>query len=257
MSVTGVSNLVNSSYTTETEDQTSLDKDDFLTLLLAQMQNQDPLNPQDNTEYLSQLAQLSSLESLQNIDDSLYDLGVAQMAGTNSQAVSYIGKTVKAAGQNVTVNSDETVAAEMIYELGENAESTDVTITNSDGDIVRVIKAGSKESGEHTVEWDGTDENGNKVPEGEYHFDVAAVNSDGDSVDAAYYTKGEVTGITYENGYPELYIGGIKVVLGNVVEVSGESKVVNEDEVSKYKVAKIEQYLTANAASKNIFNVNK
>ncbi len=257
MSVTGVSNLVNSSYTTETKDKTSLDKDDFLTLLLAQMQNQDPLNPQDSTEYLSQLAQLSSLESLQNIDESLYSLGIAQMAGTNSQAVSYIGKTVKAAGQDVTVNSDGEVTAEMLYDLGENAESCDITITNADGDIVKVIKAGSKEKGEHSVEWDGTDENGNKVPAGEYHFDVAAVNSDGDTIDSAYYTKGEVTGITYENGYPELYIGGVKIVLGNVVEVSGDSKVVSEEAAIKYKLAKIEQYFTANAANKNVYNVSK
>jgi flagellar basal-body rod modification protein FlgD len=69
-----------------------LGKNDFLNLLVTQLQHQDPLNPTESTEFTAQLAQFSSLEQLNNINDNLKNMELFQTSMTNSQAVSYIGK---------------------------------------------------------------------------------------------------------------------------------------------------------------------
>ena len=72
----------------------SMGKDDFLQLLVTQLQNQDPLSPMDSTGFTAQLAQFSSLEELQNINETLSGVGSSQTILTNSQAVDYIGKQI-------------------------------------------------------------------------------------------------------------------------------------------------------------------
>ena len=95
MSVAAItSTTTNTTAQTAAAAATVVGKDDFLKLLVAQLENQDPLNPMDGTEFTAQLAQFSSLETLQSIDGGLSDLNAAQSTLHNSQAVSLIGKTV-------------------------------------------------------------------------------------------------------------------------------------------------------------------
>lgn len=93
MSVTGISGSGNTTSTTSTTAATTLGKEAFLQMLVAQLKYQDPMNPADGTEFASQLAQFSSLEQLTNLNDSIESLAV----DTNSlQAVNLIGKAVSA-----------------------------------------------------------------------------------------------------------------------------------------------------------------
>ena len=80
----------------------SLGKDDFLNLLIKQMQYQDPLNPVENADFTAQLAQFTSLETLSNIDENIVDLGVLQSSINNITAVSFIGK--KKSGKTTVVH---------------------------------------------------------------------------------------------------------------------------------------------------------
>ncbi len=258
--------LLGQDYTKQAKDKSSLGKDDFMKLMLAQMQHQDPLSPQDSTEYLSQLAQMSSLEELQNMNESMKNLSIMQASATNSQMVDYVGKTITASTNEISVSSTGN-KAEMEYELESNASSVDITITDENGNVVRTIKAGSKSLGKHKINWDGKDDEGNPVPPGKYTFDIAGVDKNGAKVKAETFIKGTVTGISYENGYPELLIGDVKVPVGNVVSIDDETKeksfnfsnikTPEKIELSENKNTYLEKLLTKKASLGNFYNINK
>lgn len=253
--------LLGQGFIENARDKSQLGKDDFMKLLLAQMQHQDPLSPTDSVGQIAQLAQLSSLEQLENINDNIATMSMVEAAGTNSQTVNYIGKTITAATDKISVSSTGKPAGEMSYELGSNANSVDITITDEFGNIVRTIKHNAKSMGKHEIEWDGLDDDGNPVKEGVYSFDIAAVDGDGSKVEAMTLVKGKVTGITYENGYPELIIGNVKITLGSVISVDetldGESNSnILTPKVDLLKIDAEEGY-TLKAIKSNFFNMKK
>ena len=89
------------------QDKTTLGKDDFLKLFVAQLQNQDPLSPMESTEFTSQLAQFSSLEQLTNMNQNLDYLLMYQASMNNAEAINFIGSTVKASGNSISVKDGE------------------------------------------------------------------------------------------------------------------------------------------------------
>jgi len=98
MTIAGVTNTSSYSADGSTKAGDELDKNDFLNLLVTQLQYQDPLNPMDSADFTAQLAQFSSLEQLTNMSSQLKELTLTQNALNNSQAVSYIGRTVLSNG---------------------------------------------------------------------------------------------------------------------------------------------------------------
>ena len=105
-----------------------LGKNDFLNLLVTQLQHQDPLNPAESTEFTAQLAQFSSLEQLNNINDNLKNMELFQTSVTNSQAVSYIGKEITARGNTVQLESG--LPAECQFELEARAALAVISVYN-------------------------------------------------------------------------------------------------------------------------------
>jgi flagellar basal-body rod modification protein FlgD len=218
MSVTSVSEVYSQSTTTTgSTDESVLDKDDFLTLLVAQLQHQDPLNPSDSTEFTAQLAQFSSLEQLQNINDTLANFEVYQSTLNNIEAAGFIGSTITAAGNTLIVS--EGVADDISVELGDDCASAYIKIYDSSGEFVTDIDAGRLAEGTHTIEWDGTDEYGNPVDDGLYTFSVMAVDANGDSVASTSYISGTVTGIDYRSGETLLLVGDQEVAISSLVRI--------------------------------------
>jgi flagellar basal-body rod modification protein FlgD len=218
MTVTSVSQVYSQSTTaTDSTDDTVLDKDDFLTLLVAQLQNQDPLNPSDSTEFTAQLAQFSSLEQLQNVNDTLANFEVYQSTLNNIEAADFIGSTITAAGDTLSVS--EGIADGISVELGDASTSVYVQIYDSSGGFVTDIDAGSLAAGTHTIDWDGTDANGSTVRDGVYTFSVMAVDANGDSVSSTSYVSGKVTGIDYQSGETLLLVGDQEVAISSLVRV--------------------------------------
>ena len=214
-SVSTTSSLYNSS--TET-----LGKDDFLKLLVTQLQNQDPLNPADSTEFISQLAQFSSLEQLSNVNDNLKIVQLFDQSINNSQAVNFVGKTIKASGSMFELESGET--HEIQYQLGEDADTVYVSIVNASGEIVRKIEMDDMSAGDQSVVWDGKDENGNAASAGTYSFSVQAQNSDGETMATAAYIKETVTGVSYHDGSTYLLAKDIEIPYSAILEVTEPEK---------------------------------
>jgi len=209
----------NTSGVTSSKDS-ALGKDDFMNLLVAQLQNQDPLNPMDSTAFTSQLAEFSSLEQLSNVNENLEYLQMYQSSINNAQAVSFIGKNIYALGNSIQLEGGEN--KDIHFELSENSSSVFINIYDEAGNLVKYIENGPMGEGKQSVEWDGTDNSGNTLPEGIYKFEIMAVDANSDEVQTATYISDRVTGVTFKDGVTYLLAGGMKIPIGDVIEVAEE-----------------------------------
>ena len=217
MTVMSVSDVYSQASTPATQDNSVMGKDDFLTLLVAQLQHQDPLNPAESTEFTAQLAQFSSLEQLQNIETTLNGFEVYQSTLNNIQSSGFIGKTVTATGSMFGVNGG---APDPIrFDLVNDADSVYIQVYDKFGGFVTDIQAGARRAGEQQVAWDGRDSNGVAVADGAYTFSVMAMNTDGAIVSSSSYTTGIVTGVDYKTGATNLLINDHEVPISSVVRI--------------------------------------
>jgi flagellar basal-body rod modification protein FlgD len=192
-------------------------KDDFLQLLVTQLQNQDPLSPMDSTGFTAQLAQFSSLEELQNINETLSRVGNSQTILTNSQAVDYIGKQIQAVGDKLHLNEDEPTPVE--FNLHQDAAGVYVKIYNQYGEFVQDIDAGPMSAGQQRLEWNGLDYQDQQAPAGTYRYEVMAVDAEGNTSSVTSFTTGTVSGVYYKNGLAYLLTSDQEIPLGDVVQV--------------------------------------
>lgn len=194
-----------------------LDRDAFMQLLVTQIRNQDPLDPMETQDMMTQLTELSSVEHLIGIEERIATLQVGTASIANAQVADFVGKTVTADAS--TLHLGETGDATGAFTLDGRASQVTATVRNADGDVVREIELGETFPGAHTFQWDGRDADGIRLPEGRYQVELSAVGPDGASVPVSAEVQGVVRGISYENGYPELLVGESRVLLGDVREV--------------------------------------
>lgn len=187
-------------------------RDDFFKMLLAQIQNQDPLNPIDGTDFTAQLAQFSSLERLGDINDQLENMNLYQASVNNAQSLNLIGREVTARGDVLKVEGEST---DLIYDLSGDAKKVSVKIYDEDGDLVDTLEFGSQKEGTNSVTWDC-----NGISKGNYTFDVSAVDGNGDEIGVDTMTTGLVTGVAFKNGSSYLSINGQDIAFGDVISVN-------------------------------------
>ncbi len=218
MDVSTLGNTTNTeAATTAATTNMSLGKNDFLTLLLTQLQYQDPLSPQDSAEFTAQLTQFSTLEELTNVNSTLSTILDFQQSMQNSAITNLIGKEVMVPGNSVSL----TDTAELDYTLSDYADSVKISVYNSSGTLVRTEASGSSAAGIHTYNWDGKDNNGVQLPPGTYTFEVEAQDAAGDPVETITATSSTVTDILYEDNGAYLRLeGGITTTLGQIISVS-------------------------------------
>ncbi|MCE2510834.1 MAG: flagellar hook assembly protein FlgD [Alphaproteobacteria bacterium] len=194
--------------------------DDFLTLLTAQMQYQDPLSPLEANEFTSQLVQFSAVEQAINTNGNLAKLIDLQRAGQIATAVDFIGTKIEAFG-NTNVLADG--SATFSYGLGENANTTQISIFNEVGQVV-FSTTGETAAGHHTYSWDGNDNNGIAQPDGKYSIVVTSLNENGEPIGVETGVIGTVTGFeTTADGSVLLSLNGIGVPIGDIVSVSPDT----------------------------------
>lgn len=139
----------------------------FLTLLVAQMKNQDPLNPMDNSQVTSQMAQLSTVTGIEQLNSTLSAYTQAQ----SFQSVNLIGHTILAPGNNLTLQGGASAAG---FDLASAADSVKVSILNSSGQVVDQLNLGAQSAGVVPFSWDGTTTAGTTAADGSYTFKVDA-----------------------------------------------------------------------------------
>ena len=219
---------------TPTEHETSLDQDAFLTILVAQLTHQDPLNPMEDTEMTSQLAEFSSLEQLTSINDGIANLSNSMSQTDMLSAVSFIGKEVKAEGYKIALNEGN--ASTIYYGFGETVTGILMNIYDGEGAIVRSIELGSKEAGSYQYEWDGCDDAGNKLPDGQYGIGILGTDTEGDYVMVQTEISGVVDAVVNDGGTQYLRLNdGRYLSFLNVKEIvnPGAATVVDTEDTTE------------------------
>ncbi|WP_028317401.1 flagellar hook assembly protein FlgD [Desulfobulbus elongatus] len=191
--VNGTNSATSSTGTSSTTSKsTALGQEQFLTLLVAQLQYQDPLNPSDPTEFTSQLAQYSQLEQLFNLNDSMDQLAAATNSSERYSALSLIDQDV------VVENSDFTFGGDPVqvgYRIDGTVTDASLVIKNSSGKTVATLDATDLSEGNHFLTWDGKDASGNTLASGTYSITINAKNADGSSATLTPLVRSRVTGI--------------------------------------------------------------
>jgi flagellar basal-body rod modification protein FlgD len=218
MAVNAISTLTGNGAASSATAPKNLDKDSFLRLLTTQLQNQDPLNPTDSTEFTAQLAQFSSLEQMTNVNATLNTLLLYQASINNAQAVGFIGKDIVANGKSIEMKGGQPVSCD--YEISAAAKRVVVTIYDATGNFVRDYEKTALAAGKQSLSWDGKNRDGNPVVDGVYTFEVQAVDQKGAKLDATTFSKGTVTGVTFEGGVTYLVAGKNKTAIGDVIQVT-------------------------------------
>lgn len=167
-------------------------QDRFMTLLVTQMKNQDPLNPMDNAQVTSQLAQLSTVTGIDKMNTTLESLIGSFQSNQSLQAANMIGHGVLVPGASVALVDGKGVLG---IELAEPADNVLVTIRDAVGQLVHKIDMGSMKVGTQQLQWDGATDNGGAAANGQYIFEVAAMRG-GEKVDVTKLAFGKVDSVS-------------------------------------------------------------
>lgn len=177
-------------------------QDRFLKLLVAQMQNQDPLNPMDNAEVTTQLAQLNTVNGIERLNKTLEQMAASSNAQQSLQAAMLIGREVLVAGDKLGFTGEP---VHFGIDLPQGVDSLTITITNASGQVVDSIETGSQPRGALALGWNGQDEAGEALPVG--HYTVSATAKSG----TATVTATPLIGATVESVGSG--VGGIELQL--------------------------------------------
>ena len=194
----------------------ALGRDAFLSLLIKQLENQDPLSPMEDHEFVAQLATFSSLEQLENINGNLQASLLMNQSVNNSLATNLIGKEILADGTHLSLGESGTAS----LQVGVDSEAeVSVLIRDQHGNLVKRIAAGTMAAGDHPIVWDGTTQAGTRAAPGTYTVEVVAADQDGNPVKSKLSIRALVTGVRFEGGSGFLMLGDQSIPLSSVMEV--------------------------------------
>lgn len=213
---TTISNAISTASATATSTTNkatnTLGKDAFMKMMIAQLQNQDPLNPMDGTAFVAQLAQFSSLEQMQNLNTVMSSLPTYLNESSNAQMVNLIGNEATAKGNVINVSG---ASAKITYQLPSDIQSGTVKIYNSNGSLVDTVNIGSQKTGLQSTLW-----NCSKQSAGNYTYEVSATDKNGTAITVDQMISGAITGVSFKNGSAYLTINRQEVAFSDVVAIN-------------------------------------
>lgn len=229
-------------------DRLASDKHTFLKLLVAQLSNQDPLNPTEDKEFVAQLAQFTSLEQLQEINVGVGTLNTTMNQGQLMSATGFIGKDIVTNGNQVTKLNDangNVVTTRMWFSVDEDVANVTANVFDSSGNLVFSDELGAFQSGSHEwTTWHGINLAGQEVPTGVYEVRFAAQTKEDKTVLVNSQFTARVIGVLNEDGVYKLALDGGRVVaLTDVTEISDSTNTSSSNTTAQYVTA------TANAAA--------
>ncbi|MEW5904717.1 MAG: flagellar hook assembly protein FlgD [Pseudomonadota bacterium] len=208
-SVQGSTAATTTQATTTTNSQVGATQDRFLTLLVAQMKNQDPLNPLDNAQVTSQMAQLSTVTGIDKLNSTVQALSSSMLASQSLQAVSMIGHVALTDGNSMDLTKGKSYGG---FELTQPADKVTVTISDAKGNVVRTLNLGAQDVGATDFAWDGSTDTAGTAADGAYTFSVKAELS-GKQIDAAPLAYGLVNSVAQSSS-------GVSINIGNLGDFS-------------------------------------
>lgn len=191
-------------------------QDRFMTLLVTQMQNQDPLNPMDNAQMTSQFAQLSTVTGIDKLNGTMQDLIGNVQSSQTFQAASMIGRTIYVPGNVMQLTSG---SSSFGVQLPADVDQLNVTVRDSNGITVRQMALGAQKAGLQPLSWDGHNDAGESLPDGIYNFEISATKA-GQAATTYTLSKGQVDSIANSSQGVVLNLKDLGAVgLNDVVQV--------------------------------------
>ena len=195
-----------------------LDRMSFLTLLTTQLQNQNPLEPMSNEDFIAQLTTFSSLEQLQGMNSKLDNVYMGIAAMNNASMASLLGTNIIASGDEF--HYDGSSDMKLHYRAPPDTTGATLSVYDASGRLVDSRQIGELMDGEGVVSWDGRGLDGSQLPEGTYRFQLDGVTSDGRPVDVQERIEGTITEMDYSTGSPLPSLNGVVVDLGNIIRLT-------------------------------------
>ncbi len=194
-------------------------QDNFMKMLLAQIQNQDPMSPQDPAQMTSQLTQLTMASGIERLNTSISSMLNQVTAQSFMNDSSLIGSSVLAPGNSLQI--DATGGSDFGLKLGADSAQTKVAILASDGSVVDELSLGALGQGVHTFTWDGAGYDGKRVSGGKYRLVLTAADAAGAAVASVALTRGVVNGVSrVDTGSQLLTSDGRSINLVDVVQLT-------------------------------------
>lgn len=196
---------------------TDLGKEEFLKLLVAQLRNQDPMNPSRPEEMASQLAQFSSLEQLINVNTLLTEqtasYATMALALNNSAAIGVLGKDVLAVGDTVSVTG---TAGDTITVGVEKGGEATLILYDASGVRVGAREVGPVGAGRQDIELGDA---AVALEPGDYRYELVVRGVDGEQLEVQTFTRARIDGLRYGPQGPLLLAGTLEIPLSNIVEI--------------------------------------
>jgi flagellar basal-body rod modification protein FlgD len=205
---------------TGTRDAAKELNDRFLKLLVAQMSNQDPLNPLDNAQVTSQMAQINTVTGINGLNDTVAQLLTQFARLEQMQAAQLTGRNVLVDGNRISVEGGASPGGG--FSLPANADRVQVEVRDANGVLVRTIEAGAGRDGIQRFAWDGRSDAGARAADGNYSFTVKAT-AGGKEIDATALAVRRVEAVTTANGTTQLVLaGGGSVAYADIKQILQE-----------------------------------
>jgi flagellar basal-body rod modification protein FlgD len=202
------------------KDASSLDQNDFMKLMLQQLKSQDPLNPADNTEFISQMAQLTSVSGISEMNENLAGLTKSLYSAQLLDASSLIGKDVLLETEFAALPSGGSVQGQV--NLATSTTALDIEIIAPSGEVIGKVPLGPQRAGTIPFEWNGVGLNGERMPLGTYQIRANYLN--GNTLEAAATeVRSEVLSVSVPagGGTPQVQVQGVGTVsMSQILEIS-------------------------------------
>jgi flagellar basal-body rod modification protein FlgD len=215
MAVQGINDSVGPVVGQPARDTSQISKLDFMTLLVAQIQNQDPTSPMDNAQFTEQVTQFTMLDELSAMNEKLEENLMVGQSVNNTAMLALVGKNVTVEGNTSDVVDGK--ATENIINT-QGPGTANVEVNDANGNVVATYQV-QLTGGLNDTSWDGLDAEGNPLPDGSYSLDVTVTNS-GIDVPFNVLKTGPVEGLRYENNVAVVMVGDQEYYVSEIYKVS-------------------------------------
>ena len=208
-------------HSTKAAGKEELGKNEFLELLVAQLNNQNPLEPQSNGDFIAQLAQFSTVEGVEKLNGSMETIMSGYQSSQALQASSLVGRKVIIPSEKAVVDTSETFKASLV--LPQSSSNVYVNVYSSDGSLVTQLNMGAQEAGQVSFMWDGKNSDGETMPPGTYKFEAQA-SINGETKGLYTLLPANVDSVTLGQGGGELLLNlaGLGAVPLSQVQIIGQ-----------------------------------